>query len=77
MPTAKARPAREMTLTVRPSRVMTMKVPTTEIGMAVATISVGRSERRKRISTRIARQPPTHRFCCTRSIAESMYSVSS
>ena len=77
MPTAKASPASEMTLIDRPSQAMATKVPITETGMAANTMMVGRMLRRNSIRTPSARQPPTKMFCCTRSMAEAMYFVSS
>ena len=62
MPIAKAIPAREITLMVRPSRYMDRKVVMTEIGIdrPITTIEVG--ERKKKKSTAIARKPPMKRF---------------
>ncbi len=69
MPTAKAIPARLMTLSVRPKKFISRKVPTIEIGIAAATTKVLERLRRKTSSTRIARVPPTSRFCCTSPMA--------
>ncbi len=77
MPAAKAHPAREMTLMVRPKTCIMRKVPTNEMGMARVTMKVAETLRRKTSSTRIASEPPTNRFCRTSRMALSMYSVSS
>ena len=62
MPTAKARPARLMTLSVRPNHRISRKVPMTLIGMAIATTNVLDRLRRKSSRTRIASVPPTNRL---------------
>ena len=72
MPTAKARPASEMTLIERPIAAIATKLPTTETGMAIEMISVARHERRKIISTKAASRPPIQMFWVTRSIEELM-----
>ena len=51
MPTAKLIPARLMTLMLRPKSHMAKKVPTIEIGMAVAMIATELMLRRKMKST--------------------------
>ena len=77
MPTANAKPAREMTLIDRPSIAMATNEPMTDTGMAAEMISVARIERRKISKIIAARRPPTTMFCWTRPIAELMYTVSS
>ena len=72
MPTAKAMPAREMTLIERPMAAMATKVPITETGMASEITRVARSERRNSSRMRAARAPPSQMFWRTRSIAELM-----
>ena len=59
MPTAKARPASEITLIERPSIAMATKEPTTETGIAMETISVAEKERRKSSRMSAASAPPT------------------
>ena len=59
MPTAKARPASEITLIERPSIAMATKEPTTDTGIAMETISVAEKERRKSSRTSAASAPPT------------------
>ena len=77
MPTAKARPAREITLMLRPSAAMATKLPTTDTGMAMDTMAVAPSERRNSISISAASVPPIQMLLCTREIALVMYTVSS
>ena len=72
MPTAKAKPAREMTLIERPKSAMATKEPMTETGIATATITVAPIERRKSKRMMTARVPPTQIFWRTRSMAESI-----
>jgi hypothetical protein len=72
IPTAKARPASEMTLIERPSAAMATKEPITETGMASETTRVARNERRKASRMIAARVPPIQMFCLTRLIAELM-----
>ena len=72
MPTAKAMPAREMTLSDRPTRAMATKVAMTEMGMAITTTRVARHERRKSMRTSAASTPPTKMFCSTNLMAELM-----
>ena len=69
MPTANAMPARLMTLSVRPKKPISRKVPMTLIGMAMATTKVLDRLRRKTSSTRIARVPPMNRLFRTRPMA--------
>ena len=69
MPTANASPAREMTLSVRPSSFIARKVPTMLSGMAAATTKVPARLRRKSISTSTASKPPTTRLWRTRPMA--------
>ncbi len=61
----------------RPRAAMATNAPTTDTGMEMAMTSVARIERRNSIRTRAASVPPTQMFCCTRSMAELMYTVSS
>ena len=70
-------PASITMFNVRPNNVITRNVPITEIGMATATIPVADPLRRNTSSTTTARMPPTTMFLTTRSIADSMYTVSS
>ena len=77
IPTAKASPAREMTLIDLPRAAIATNEPTMETGIASTTVVVARHDRRNTSSTRAASAPPTYTFCCTRSRAESMYTVSS
>jgi len=72
MPTAKASPASETTLSVRPKATITRNVPITEIGMASEMMPVAIHERRKMSSARAASRPPCQRFSVTSEIAESM-----
>ncbi len=58
MPTAKAMPAREMTLIERPIAAMATKLAITETGMAIEMISVAPNERRNRSRIRAASVPP-------------------
>jgi hypothetical protein len=77
IPTLKARPANDTTLSVRPASSSTRKAPITASGIAIATSPVETSDRRKMSSTSAASTPPCHRFSLTKSIADWMYSVSS
>ena len=70
MPTAKAIPAREMTLIDRPMAAMATKVPITEIGMASEITRVARIERRNNSRVSAASMPPTQIFWRTRSMAD-------
>ena len=69
MPTAKARPASEMTLSVLPARFSTTKVPSREIGMARATIRVARRLRRNHQRTPTASSTPSARLFVTSPMA--------
>ena len=62
MPTAKAMPAREITLIDRPMAAMATKAATTEIGIAIDTISVARNERRNTSRMIAASEPNTTWF---------------
>ena len=59
IPTAKLSPAREITFRFRPVSHIATNVPITEIGMATATINVGRGLRRKSSSMTTASEPPS------------------
>ena len=72
MPTAKARPASEITLIERPSAAMATKAPITETGIASEITTVARSERRKSRRMMAASVPPIQMFWRTRSSAELM-----
>ncbi len=69
MPTAKAIPAIEMTLSVCPVTSITSTVVSTETGIAMPTSSVERNWRRNSHSTPIARITPATRLPVTRPIA--------
>jgi hypothetical protein len=71
-PVEKARPASEMTLSVRPVSSITSSVPMMQMGMASEMISVLLIERRKTSSTTMESSPPMRRSCSTRSMAERM-----
>ncbi len=62
IPTAKAMPAKDITLIERPRAAMATKEPITETGMAIATMTVGRQERRNSNSTIDANKPPIIMF---------------
>ena len=66
IPTAKANPASEITFMDKPSPAIATKVPITEIGIAIKIIKVGKKERRNRIKTNNAKDPPTQIFCLTK-----------
>ena len=66
MPTANARPAREITLRLRPVSCSTIKVVSSETGMAVAISSVPRVSRRNHHNTPMARITPSSRLLVTR-----------
>ncbi len=72
MPTAKARPAREITLIERPSAAMATKAPITETGMAIEMTRVARSERRNSSRMIAARVPPIQMFWRTKVMADWM-----
>ena len=72
IPTANAIPAREITLIDRPRAAIATNEPITDTGIAIDTISVARTERRKISSVSAASVPPIRMFCWTRSIAELM-----
>ena len=72
IPTAKAMPARLMTLMLRPTSDMTRKVPTMEIGMEVIMIRTLEAERRKMSRTKVANAPPMKMLLRTRSMEEMM-----
>ena len=69
IPTAKAKPAKEMTFIESPKEEIITNVPTTETGIANIIISVGLKFLKKIIKTQIARIPPMIMFCWTKSIA--------
>ena len=72
MPTAKARPASEMTLSVRPAASMMTKVASKEAGIASATINVARNFRRNHQRQMMAKQTPSARLLATISMERSM-----
>jgi hypothetical protein len=72
MPTANAIPARLITLSERPMRWSSRKVPMMLVGIARAMTTVERPLRRKTSSTKMVRLPPTRMFCRTRPTAEWM-----
>ena len=72
MPTAKARPAREMILIVRPAAFRTMNVTNRETGIASATIIVARKRRMNHHSTAIARKIPSTRLLRSMAIESVM-----
>ena len=77
MPTANAIPANEITFIDLPNAAIATKAATTEIGMDSPIITVALQDLKNKIRIRMAKDPPIHMFCLTRSIAESMYIVSS
>ncbi len=77
MPTAKARPARLITFSVRPKAYIARNVPTTLMGIATPMTKVVEALRRYKSKSAKARSPPTKRLCCTSEIALVTYSVSS
>jgi len=72
IPTAKANPAREMTLIERPAAAITKKVATIEMGIESPTTKVPLHDRKNSSRTRTARVPPIKMLDRTRLIAESM-----
>ena len=72
MPTAKAMPARLITLSVRLKAASARNVPITLTGIDIATISVERMFRRNNRSVPSVSSPPTKMLSLTRPIAESM-----
>ncbi len=62
MPTANARPAREITLSVRPAMSRTRNAASTDPGIAMATIRVARNLRRNHHSTPTASAMPRPRL---------------
>jgi len=72
MPTAKAMPARLITLSVRSKAARARKVPITLTGIESATISVERMFRRKMSSVPSVSRPPTRMLSLTSPMAESM-----
>ena len=63
IPTAKAKPAREITFIESPKEEIITKVPTTETGIANIIIRVGLKFLKKIIKIQIARIPPMIMFC--------------
>ena len=59
MPIASAMPPSDMMFSDRPAPYITLKVATTEIGIAMATIAVVHALRRNRYRIRIASRPPS------------------
>ena len=72
IPTAKAMPARLITLSVRLNAASARNVPITLTGIDMATMSVERMFRRKSRSVPSVSRPPTRMLSFTRPIAESM-----
>ena len=72
MPTAKANPAKLITLIDFPSIVINIKVPIIAKGMVVIITAVTRAELKKRKRIKDARIPPKKIFCWTKSIDEFM-----
>lgn len=72
MPTAKAMPARLITLSVRSKAARARNVPITLTGIDIATISVERTFLRKISSVPSVSRPPTRMLSLTRPMAESM-----
>ena len=70
MPTAKARPASEITLIESPSHAIATKVPTTETGIAQKIMIVGMTERMKANRIASAISPPIKIFCLTSEMAD-------
>jgi hypothetical protein len=77
MPTAKARPASEITFRLRPARSSTMKVASNEIGMAEAISKVARRSRRNHHKQPTASNTPASRLPESRLIARLMKSEES
>ena len=77
MPTAKANPARDITLIESPNAAKATNVPITDTGMASIMTRVGLKLLKNNISTQIAKIPPKKMFCLTSEIAELIYTVSS
>ena len=72
MPTANARPASEMTLRLRPVSCSTMKVASSEMGMAQAISAVARTSRRNHHRQPTASSTPTVRLPDSRPNARLM-----
>ena len=72
IPTANARPASEMMLTVRPAKSRPRNAANNEIGIATATSSVARNRRRNSHSTTMASATPRPRLLRTISIERLM-----
>ena len=70
MPTAKAIPAREITLMERPNAARATNEPMTDTGMANETVAVAPKDRRNSNKIIAAIVPPNHMFCVTKSIAK-------
>ena len=69
MPTAKASPASEITLRLRPAAFSTMNVASREMGIATAMMSVALTRRRNHHSTPTARNIPRKILPDTREMA--------
>ena len=65
MPIAKATPASEMTLTVRPATASPMKAAMVQIGIPITPRAVVLAERRNRNITSVANTAPITRFVQT------------
>ena len=65
MPIAKATPAREMTLSVRPASSRPTKAAMVQMGIAMTPVRVCRFERRKANITSVARPAPRARLVQT------------
>ncbi len=77
MPTAKASPASEITLRLRPASCSTTKVASSETGMALAISSVARESRRNHHRQPTASSTPTTRLPDSRLMARLMNSPES
>ena len=72
IPTAKAMPASEMILILRPKIFKTINTDTKLTGILIATINNERAEPRKINNTATARRAPRPRFDFTKCIASSI-----
>ena len=69
MPTAKAKPAKDITFIDKPNEAIPTNVPITDIGIANIIIKDGLKFLRKIIKTHIANNAPMIIFCFTSEIA--------
>ena len=77
MPIAKAMPASEITLIVRPASSRPRNAASVQIGMPITPTSVAWRERRNRYMTRVASTAPSSRFWNTLRTESSTYLTSS